>query len=308
MSRSVVLLIVGALLGLGTASCSGGGSGSLADGKTRVVASFYPLAWMAEQVGGQYVEVSSLTKPGAEPHDLELTPGDVAKVQRADVVAYLSNFQPSVDDAVTQADDAMVFDARRSGDLDLSYTPIEEGKEQSTESGSSDPHFWLDPTRLAAVTGAFEATMAKTDPPHAAEFRRNAAALRAELARLDTDYRTGLADCANRDLVTSHNAFGYLARRYGMRQVGITGLTPNQEPSPRDLADVTSFVEENQVRTIYFETLASPRIAETVASEAGAKTDVLDPLEGLDGHSQGTDYLSVMRSNLANLEAGQPCP
>lgn len=306
-ARFVALALAMALLGFGTVACSSGPGGSSANGKTSVVASFYPLAWMAERVGGDFVDVRTLTKPGVEPHDVELTPGDVADVQRADVVAYLSEFQPSVDDAVKQAGDATVFDARDSGNLDLTYTPIEEGRSADDEAGATDPHFWLDPTRLAKVAKAFAQTMAEADPEHAVDFDRNAEALTKDLAELDDEYRTGLTECANPDLVTSHNAFGYLAQRYDLRQVGITGLTPDQEPSPKDLADVTTFVEDNDVETIYFETLVSPRIAEAVAAEAGAETEVLDPLEGLTDRSQGSDYLEVMRSNLANIRTGQPC-
>jgi zinc transport system substrate-binding protein len=128
------------------------------------------------------------------------------------------------------------------------------------------------------------------------------------LAQLDSDYKAALGSCQNRDLVTSHNAFAYLADRYGMTQVGIAGLTPESEPTPADLAAVTQFVKAHDVKTIYYETLVSPAIAQTVARETGAKTEVLDPIEGLTDKSQGKDYLQVMRSNLANLKTGQPCP
>jgi zinc transport system substrate-binding protein len=158
------------------------------------------------------------------------------------------------------------------------------------------------------VTRAFAATMARADPAHAHEYRANADALQAQLSLLDHDLQAGLADCASKDLVTSHNAFGYLARRYGLRQVAVTGLTAEDEPSPTDLAHVTDFVEANDVRTIYFETLISPAVAKTVAHETGARTDVLDPIEGLNDRSQGTDYLQIMRANLRNLRKGQPCP
>ena len=280
------------------------------DGRLQVEASFYPLQWMAQRVGGAHVDVGSLTKPGAEPHDLELTPKDVAAVADADLVVYLSGFQASVDAAVADAgsDGPAIFDARPAARLDLTYTPIEEGKEDAASAGATDPHFWQDPTRLAAVARSFERTLAERDPAHAGAYARNLRGLLADLRTLDQDFATDLRSCTNDDLVTSHNAFGYLARRYGLRQVGITGLTPEDEPSPRDLADITRFVERNHVRTIYFETLVSPAIARTVAKEAGAHTDVLDPIEGLNDRSQGRDYLAVMRSNLANLRRDQPCP
>lgn len=291
------LLLVG-LVACGSSGPSGGG------GRLQVAASFYPLAWVAEQVGGDRVDVHSLTKPGAEPHDLELTPRDVGAVVDADLIVYLSGFQPSVDEAVGQADDARVFDARPAAKLDLISTPIE-GVDD--EAGSPDPHFWLDPTRLADVAGDLGDVLARRDPDHAATYRANAKAVVARLGALDGRYREALQDCEHKDLVTSHDAFGYLARRYGLRQVAVSGLSPEAEPTPGDLARTAKFVEDNDVRTIYLEPLASPATAKAVASEAGVRTDVLDPIEGLDDGSQGDDYLAVMRANLANLVRGQPC-
>lgn len=301
------LLALAALVVTGCGSDSDAGGGSEGSGKIAVEASFYPLQWMAEAVGGDLVSVSNLTKPGSEPHDLELTPKDVAALSDADVIVYLSDFQPAVDEAVGESG-ATTFDAADYADLDLTYTPIEEGEQHEDEAGATDPHFWLDPTRLAKVAEAFATTLAEQDPDNAETYERNAAKLVATLDDLDAELKAGLADCANKDLVTSHNAFGYLAQRYGMTQVGITGLTPEAEPTAGQLAEVTAFVKDNDVRTIYFETLVSPDVAETVASEAGAETAILDPLEGLNDESQGSDYPEVMRSNLKNLQAGQPCP
>jgi zinc transport system substrate-binding protein len=149
--------------------------------------------------------------------------------------------------------------------------------------------------------------MAAADPGAAAAFRQRASALAGELSELDDDIRAGLADCASSDLVTSHAAFGYLAQRYGLRQVGITGISPEAEPDPRSLAAVATFVREHHVSTIYSETLVSPAVARTVARETGATTAVLDPIEGLTNASAGRDYLQVMRSNLAVLRKGQGC-
>ena len=295
-TRLIVLALVGVSLVVG---CGSGEGQTTAGGRLRVEASFYPLQWVAEQVGGRRVAVSSLTKPGAEPHDLELTPREVGAVQDAGAVIYLSGFQPSVDAAIGDAGGA-VLDVRRAADLDLSV---------ADEDGASgtDPHFWLDPIRLGRVAQAVERTLATAEPAHATEFRANGRALRARLGDLDADLRAGLRSCTDRDLVTSHEAFGYLAQRYGLHQVGITGLTPEAEPSPRALAKVADFVEDHHVRTIYFETLVSPAVAEAVAGETAARTAVLDPIETLDRHSDGDDYLAVMRSNLRSLRAGQPC-
>jgi zinc transport system substrate-binding protein len=301
-----IVLVAAAVSGCGA---DGGGpeSASPSD-KLRIVASFYPLQYAAERVAGDLADVTSLTKPGSEPHDLELTPRDVASLGQADVVVYLSGFQPAVDEAVRDEAGDKAFDAHDFGQLDLTYTPIEEGEAHSEEAGASDPHFWLDPVRLATVVNALGEHLAKIDPDHARQYTDNAAELHRDLESLNDEFKSGLASCTNKNIVTSHNAFGYLAQRYGLRQVGITGLTPEEEPSPGDLAAVTQFVSANQVRTIYYETLVSPDIAETVAKETGAKTEVLDPIEGLNDSSQGRNYLEVMQSNLANLKKGQPCP
>jgi zinc transport system substrate-binding protein len=294
----LAVLVAGALV---LVSCSPstptGESGDVAPA-IQVVASFYPLEWMADQVGGDRVGVESLAPPGAEPHDLELSPADVATVADADLVVFLSGFQPAVDQAVGGAGGTL-FDAADFASLDRS--------DASIEAGRADPHFWLDPMRMADVADALAVALGEVDPEGAEVFARNASELREELIVLDDEFTAGLASCEDTDLVTSHNAFGYLADRFGLRQVGISGLTPDEEPSPGDLAAVADFVRENGVTTIYFETLVSPAVAETLAAEVGAETAALDPLEGLSEASDGGDYFEVMRSNLTTLRAGQSC-
>ena len=282
------------LVGLAVLALSACGSPGpdTGDSKLTVVASFYPLQYLAERIGGDRVSVTSLTKPGAEPHDLELTPQDVAALARTDLVVYLNGFQPAVDKAV----DAQAFDVTASADL------------SAAQQGAVDPHFWLDPVRLKSVAAALADRLSAADPAGAATFKANAATVAADLATLDKDFRTGLAGCTIRTLVTSHTSFGYLADRYGLRQVGITGLTPETEPDAGRLAEVSRLVRAQGVRTIYYETLVSPAVADTIAQEAGVGTAVLDPLEGLTDRSPGQDYLAVMRANLASLKKGQACP
>jgi zinc transport system substrate-binding protein len=291
-----------AALGL-TAACGGTatGSGSHVD----VVAAFYPLQYVTEQVGGDHVKVTNLVKPGAEPHDLELSPQQIGEVSQAGLVVYLSGFQPNVDAAVANEAKDRSLDAAAVAPLRNGYTPIEEGHLHEDEKGK-DPHVWLDPTRLAGIADAVAARLGKLDSAHAAEFAKNAADLRAKLTTLDGEYRTGLATCRSRTMVVSHNAFGYLAERYGLTEIGITGLTPEAEPTAARLTEVARLAKREKVQVIFFETLVSDKIAKTLAAEVGARAEVLDPLEGLGAGNTG-DYISVMRTNLATLRSALGC-
>ncbi|MGY1642043.1 metal ABC transporter substrate-binding protein [Geodermatophilus sp. SYSU D00703] len=311
-AKTVVIAAATTLL---LAGCGGSGTGGGDSEGLTVVAGFYPLEWAAERVGGDRVGVSSLTPPGAEAHDLELTPQDVAAVAQADLLVYLDGFQPALDEAAETEAAGSAWDAGQAADLSLtSEEHSHEGEgadaeEHAADGGEApvDPHFWLDPTRLAAVGDALADRLTELDPDGAATFEENAAALRADLEGLDAEVQAGLANCAVDTLVTSHDAFGYLADRYGLRVVGISGLSPSQEPSPAQLAEIATLVREEGVTTVYTETLVDPAVAETVAAEAGVRTAVLDPLEGLTDDSAGADYLSVMRGNLATLQEGQSC-
>ncbi|SDF49356.1 zinc transport system substrate-binding protein [Blastococcus aurantiacus] len=304
------------LAGCGGDDGDGGDGGTAADGLT-VVAGFYPLEWAAERIGGDRVSVTSLTAPGAEPHDLELTPRDVAGVADADLLVYLGGFQAAVDEAAESQAGDHAWDAAEAADLSLTAEEHGHGEEEGEEHAededhaegeeSTDPHFWLDPTRLAAVGDALAEQLTELDPDGAETFEQNAATLREELETLDREMTDGLTGCRVDTLVTSHDAFGYLADRYGLEVIGVTGLSPNSEPSADQVAEIADLVAERGVTTVYTETLVDPAVAETVAAEAGVETAVLDPLEGLTDESAGDDYLAVMRANLATLQEGQAC-
>ena len=283
-------------------ACSGSGETASSGSSLQVTAAFYPLQYIAQRIGGDAVDVTSLTPPGAEPHDLELTPQALAELQESDLVVHLSGFQPAVDEAVDQTSEAVAIDAADSADL----THAAE-KHSEEEQGSTDPHFWLDTDRLSDVAAAVAEAMTQAHPRGAEEFAENLAGLRRDLDDLHQEYAAGLAECSVTSLVTAHESFGYLAQRYGMAQVGIAGLSPDTEPEPQQLAFVADLVEREGVQTIYTETLVSPAVAQTVADETGAQTAVLDPLEGVTDDSAGSDYLSVMRANLKALRAGQDC-
>lgn len=306
-----VLAAATALLALGAgAGCSSGGAAGADPQRVDVVAAFYPLQFLAERIGGDAVRVTNLAKPGAEPHDLELNPSQVGQVTDAELIVYLKGFQPAVDDAVAQNGGDRAFDVTSVQPL-LDATAgghNHEGEEEHAEEGSGgkDPHVWLDPTRLAGIGDQLAQRLGKADADHAADYTARAAALRADLTTLDGEFKQGLATCQRREIVTSHSAFGYLADRYQLDQVGITGLSPDVEPSPQRLAHVIEEAKEHQATTIFFETLVSPKVAETIAGQVGAKTAVLDPIEGLAAGSNG-DYLSVMRTNLQTLRTALSC-
>jgi zinc transport system substrate-binding protein len=289
------------LVATGCSSTSAGGG----TGKLDVVVAFYPLQYVVEQVGGDQVSVSNLTKPGVEPHDLELTAKQVASVATADLVFYEKGFQAAVDSAVDTEKPKRVLDAATI--VPLRTTPGFTGEGTSPSTSALDPHTWLDPRTMITYASAAAEQLSQVRPASAAVFQQRADALVKELSALDSDFTTGLAHCQLTVFVTSHAAFGYLAERYGLEQVGIAGLTPDAEPTPSHLAAVQKIAKEKGVTTIFSETLASPALANALANDLGLKTDVLDPLEGITSQSRGTDYPSVMRSNLSALRTAGGC-
>ena len=258
------------------------------DGRPTVVASFYPLQYVVEQIAGDHVRVVNLTAPGVEPHDLELKARQVAEVSDADLVVYEHGLQPSVDDAVSNNAKGRGLDVAPHVDLQ-----------------DDNPHFWLDPLRLAKAAEAVEERLAKVDPTHTDDFEANLQKLTTTLDGLDQDYRTGLASCDRNLVVTSHDAFGYQAR-YGLRFAPIAGLSPDAEPSPAHIAQLRSLIDDEHITTVFSETLASPKMADVLSHDLGIKTAVLDPIEGIAKDSK-SDYVSIMRANLTALQTADGC-
>jgi zinc transport system substrate-binding protein len=288
MRTRIILITAEAMVAaLALTGCGGSDSGGSASGasndRTDVVAGFYPLAWAAEQVGGDRVEVTNLTPAGAAPHDLELSVRDAERVRVADLVLYLgAGLQPALEEAAARTD-GVALDLLESVD-------VREG----------DPHVWLDPLRYAAIVERLGSELRS---------RQAAAKLAADLKALDREYARGLSDCERRAVVTAHDAFGYLAERYHLDVIPIAGVSPESEPSPQDLERVADEVRSSGATTVFVEPLLSPEIAEVVARETGARTEALNPLEGLNDEElgRGENYLSVMRANLAALREGLGC-
>jgi zinc transport system substrate-binding protein len=294
--------LIAAVLILGACGHAGGSDDPSASGKLSVVAAFYPVQEAAENVGGGLVDVTNLTAPGVEPHDLELSPDQVEAIATADVVLYLGDgFQPAVEDAIGDAEGVTV-------DL-LAGLPTVEPPSGSEEGLTVDPHVWLDPVLYAQMVGEIRGALAQASPEDASTFRTNADAFTKQISQLADDYRTGLASCQRTLIVTNHAAFGYLAGEYGLTQEAITGLAPDAEPSAQRLAELKDLVEQRGVTTIFTEDLVSPKVAETLADEAGVQTAVLHTLEGLteDEVAAGDDYRSQMQENLSTLRMALGC-
>lgn len=294
-----------ALTACSGASAAGGGK----DGRLAVTSSFYPMQFLAEQIGKDHVKVDTLTKPGVEPHDLEITPKQTGQLGESDVVLYLKGLQPAVDKAVAQSGVKHVVDAAKLTRLEVHGSSGhdhthegEEGHDHAHGEAGEDPHVWLDPVKYAEVAKGVGAALEKADPDHAADYRKNTDELVGKLTALDAEFKDGLKDTASKTFITTHSAFGYLAERYGLDQEGISGVDPESEPSPARMKELQAVAKKDNVSTVFFETLASDKTAKTLATDTGLKTDVLDPLEGITDKSQGADYLEVMRSNLKNLQ------
>ncbi|MFF1696159.1 metal ABC transporter substrate-binding protein [Streptomyces sp. NPDC058257] len=284
------------------------------DGKLNVTASFYPMQYLAQEIGGDHVAVDTLTKPGVEPHDLELSPKQTAYLGESDVILYLKGIQPAVDDAIGQSGVENTVDAAKLTKLEKHGTGVghdhgHEGEEHSDEEehghedeAGADPHIWLDPVKYAEVAKGVGKAMEKADPDHAAAYKKNTEALVKKLDGLNTEFENGLRNTKTKTFITTHSAFGYLAERYGLEQESIAGIDPESDPSPARIKELQDIAKEDKVSTVFFETLASDKTAKTLATDASLKTDVLDPLEGITDKSKGDDYIGVMESNLAALQ------
>jgi zinc transport system substrate-binding protein len=305
-ARAQLILAVAALAALG---CERAPAPPAATVRPLVVASFFTLWDFARQVAGERAEVVSLVPPGVEPHDWEPTPQDVIQVRKARLFVYNgAGFE--------QAADRLLKELAGTGPLAVNTTagiPLLEAPGEARggrpRAHPRDPHVWLDPVLAQAQVDAITAGLIQADPEGRAGYTDRAAAYRAKLAALHAEFEAGLRDCARRDVVTSHTAFTYVARRYRLTQIPVLGIAPESEPSPADLARLVRFARKAGVRYIFFETLVSPKLAETLAREVGARTLVLNPVEGLtrEEAAAGKDYLALMRENLANLRMALEC-
>lgn len=325
MKKSYKLALALSISSLLIASCSSGSSVNT-DGKLSVIAAFYPIELVVSAIGGDLVSIENMTPPGVEPHDLELTASQVTRLSKADLLFSIKGFQPALDEAATQSPPGEVIDllaidgvnllkATSKGDShghgkeEEGHSDEEEGHSEEEEGHSdeemvNDPHFWLDPKRLVVVANAVAAKFSAIDADNAQTYESNRSAFVEKLELLDQEYVTGLQSCERRMIVTSHAAFGYLASAYNLEQEAIAGLSPDAEPTPKRLNEISKEAKADGTTTIFFETLASPKLAKTLADDLKIKAAVLDPVEGV---SEGQTYFSVMESNLSALRAALSC-
>jgi len=303
MFRKISLVILPVLL-LVTAC-----GGSASNGRLQVVTAIYPLAFLAEAVVGDLADVSTLVPPGVEPHDYELTPSQVASLRTATLAVYQAGVSAAIDQAFAQAFAPVL----ETGALVPRLAATGDGHDDSGDDDhghgyGDDPHTWLDPGNMRVFAEAVGEAVASASPEHAEAYRANAAALDARLGALDEAYRAGLVGCERTAFLTTHAAFGYLAGAYGLRQLSIAGVTPDDEPSPARLAELARQARAEGLTTVFFEVLVSPDYANTLAADLGLRVDVLDPIEAITAESRGGDYVGVMESNLAALRTANGCP
>lgn len=317
---TITALAATAALGIGSFNLAyaAGTEDTSSEKKLNVMASFYPMYDFATKVGGDKVEVTNMVPAGTEPHDWEPAATDVKNLEEADVFIYngagMEHWTEDVLGALDNKELKVVEASRGLTLLEGKEEEEEETEDSSSDSDASDestdseitydPHVWLDPLNAKAEMENIKNAFVEADPDNKDYYEQNYETYAEKFDQLDKEYKDGLADTKSKDLITSHEAFGYLCQAYGLNQVGIEGLSPDSEPDASRMNEIIKFAKENNVKTIFFEELVSPKVSETIADEIGAKTAVLNPLEGLtdDEISAGEDYFSVMESNLKTIE------
>lgn len=314
--------LIGTLMLAGCSPQTGEDGGTASGDGLAIAAAFYPMQFVAEHIGGDHVDVTTLTAPGVEAHDLELSPAAVRQLGNADAVLYLSGFQAAVDSAIGSTgvhsidaqpvldqhshshEDETHGDEHVDDHGDEDHGDDDHGHSHDHSHGGIDPHFWLEPMLLAEYGHIVAAEFASLDPANAQTFTANAEEFESVLSALDTEFEEGLAHCAHTDLFVSHEAFGYLAARFGLSQHGLAGIDPEAEPSPARIREIAQAIESSEATTIFAENDVSASAMTALAADAGVTTAVLDPIEAV---RDGDDYLVVMSRNLEALRTGLAC-
>lgn len=275
--------------------------------KIQIVTTFYPMYEFTKNVVGDLAEVELLIPSSIEPHDWEPSPKDVGNIQNADLFVYDSEYMETwVPDIEESLDSKKSTFVKASEGITLMEGEEHEHAEEEEQAHSheKDPHVWLSPALAQKEVENIKDALIKVDPNHKEEYEKNSVAYIEELKDLDKEFRSTLADVSSKEIITQHAAFGYLANEYGLKQVAIAGLSTENEPSPAKLSELKNFALDHNIKTIFFEEVASPKVAKTLADEIGAETQVLNTLEGLSEENQkkGADYIQVMQDNLGKLK------
>lgn len=271
--------------------------------KIQAVASFYPLYFFSQEIGGNKADIINITPAGTEPHDYEPTAQDIARIEKSKLLILngggLEAWEEDIKKNLNYKRTIIVAVSEGLANLRV----MERG------SAITDPHIWLDPLMAKEIADKIAQGFVEVDPANKDYYLLNANALKDKLDGLDKEFKQGLSNCKDKNIITAHSAFGYLAAAYGLDQVSIAGLSPDEEPSPKQLADIVEFAKTNKVKYIFFESLVSPKLANTIANEAGVETLVLNPIEGLSKAEidRGRNYFTEMQSNLANLKIALQC-
>lgn len=303
MKKLKLIIGVLAILMVLTA-CGNSNSGSSSSKKLKIVTTFYPMYDFTKNVTGDKADIQMLIKAGTEPHDYEPSAKDIAKIEEADVFVYNSDdMETWVSKVLKNIDKKKTTVIEASKGIKL-LEGVEEEEEEGHHGHENDPHVWLSPVLAQKEVANIKAGLEKADKKQKTTYEKNAKTYTKKLKNLDNDFKTGLKGAKNRDFVTQHAAFQYLAKEYNLKQIAIAGLSPDQEPSAKRLAELQKFVKKNHIKIIYFEEVASPKIAKTLANETGAKMEVLSPIEGITAkeQKQGIDYISYMKDNLKALQ------
>jgi zinc transport system substrate-binding protein len=273
------------------------------NGKLQVTASFYPMYFFASQIGGDKADVINITPASAEPHDYEPTTQQIVKINQSNMLV--------LNGGIMEAWGSKIKDQLSGSNVLVVTTGEGLINKDLNENGQKilDPHVYMDPILAKKQVTAIEKGFEKIDPKDASYFQANARKLEGELDQLNAEFKQGLSNCKQKDFITSHAAFGYLAAQCGINQVSISGVSPDEEPSSQKLAEITQLVKQKDIKIIFFESLVSPKLSDTIANETGVKTMVLDPIEGItsDGIKAGQNYLTIMRQNLNNLQIALQC-
>lgn len=269
------------------------------DKKISVYTSFYAMYDFTNKIGGDKINLANLVPAGTEPHDWEPTPTDIANLEKADVLIYNgAGMEAWLDKILNTLENKKLIAVETSKDLKLIDNTDQD------EDLKYDPHVWLNPMLAKKQMEAVKNALVTADPSNKDYYEKNYADYAKKLDDLDNEFKAAVAKVKKKDIVVAHQAFGYICDAYGLKQVAIEGLTADAEPSPARMAEIVKFAQENNVKYIFFEELVSSKVAETIAKEVGANTEVLNPLEGLEEKDiqAGKEYFSVMRENLEVLK------